>query len=263
MKKIGIIIVAVCSTFTGAFAQSMLKVRLADSSQFNISVDGRYFNRRGTSITVGDLPPGPHSLRIFALSVDRRGRGHEDVVFDGRVKTHNGMATLFVYDYNSDQVDETEQDMNNFPAPPPHSNGQRFRDQYVDDGDNNGAGGYNNNSSNNNYNNNGNGGQPPAAPVATGTLTQAKMDDLKAQVAAKETDVTKTALLKDALKDEKITTSQVSDIMDWFLFESSKVDFAKWAYPITVDHDNYASLENKFQYKASQDDLDGFIKGQK
>ena len=66
--------------------------------------------------------------------------------------------------------------------------------------------------------------------------------------------------LKDGLNGEKITTDQVSVMMDWFNFEATKVDFAKWAYPNTVDKENFISLENKFSYKNYQDDLDKFIK---
>jgi hypothetical protein len=266
MKKSVMVLLALSFSFSGAWAQSMLKVRLADSSQFNVSVDGRYFNRRGTSITVGDLPPGEHRLKIFQTQLDRWGRGHEAVVFEGRVKTHEGMATLFGYDIDRDQVTETEQDMSAFPAPPPaHQNGQRFRDQNYDAGNyGNGGNGSNNGYSNNNYNNNGYGGsqQSSAPPAEPSTVTDAKMDDLKTATAAKATDIEKTNLLKDELKNDKISTAQIGVIMDWFIFESSKVDFAKWAYPITVDKNAFPDLENKFQYKASQDDLDQFLKSQ-
>jgi Domain of unknown function (DUF4476) len=70
-------------------------------------------------------------------------------------------------------------------------------------------------------------------------------------------------LLKDELKNDKITTYQVSNIMDWFSFETSKVDFAKWAYNITLDKKYYRDLENKFSYKSYQDDLDKFINDQR
>jgi hypothetical protein len=161
-----------------------------------------------------------------------------------------------------------EQDMSSFPVHQPmHNNGQRFRDN-DNDGYNNGNDRNYNNGNNGDYGNNSNqpsynqqGNQQPQE--AQGTVTDAKMDDLKTSVAAKATDIEKTKLLKEELKNDKITTAQAGIIMDWFIFESSKVDFAKWAYNITVDKDYFPDLENKFQYKASQDDLDQFIKSQK
>ena len=48
--------------------------------------------------------------------------------------------------------------------------------------------------------------------------------------------------------------------VDWLSFESSKEEFAEWAYPITVDKDAYSSLESRFNYKNYQDDLDKFLK---
>ena len=48
--------------------------------------------------------------------------------------------------------------------------------------------------------------------------------------------------------------------MDFFNFEDSKVQFAKWAYPNTVDKENFATLESKLSYQNYVDDLDKFIK---
>jgi len=67
-------------------------------------------------------------------------------------------------------------------------------------------------------------------------------------------------VLKDALANETFVTYQVGNMMDWFSFESSKVDFAEWAYTKTVDKENFTDLENKLTYKNYRDDLDKFIK---
>ena len=67
-------------------------------------------------------------------------------------------------------------------------------------------------------------------------------------------------LIKDGLGGEKMTTDQVNTIMDFFNFEDSKVQFAKWAYPNTVDKENFATLESKLSYQNYVDDLDKFIK---
>ena len=52
-------------------------------------------------------------------------------------------------------------------------------------------------------------------------------------------------------------------MMDLFTFEATKVEFAKWAYQITVDTEYFIDLESKFAYKTSQDDLDKFLNQQK
>jgi hypothetical protein len=243
MKKFVIILIASCAGFLSSDAQSMLKVRMADNSAINVSVDGRYFNKRGTSVTVGDLPPGRHLLQIFAISQTRNGRGREQVIYEGKVKTHDGQVTIFQYDANSGDVQVDEAEMNQYLSEHPIPTQSQGSDnpQQGNTADN----------ANNN---------PGASPVPTGTLDDTKTDKLKTDVAAKKTDTEKMKVLKDALGNETFTSYQVANMMDWFSFESTKVDFAEWAYSKTVDKENFTDLENKLTYKNYRDDLDKFIK---
>ncbi len=252
MKKLLIVLLIIAGA-TISEAQTMLRVHLTDNTAVNVAVDGRYFNKRGTGVTVGDLPPGRHMLQIYAASQDRRGRTFQEVIYEGKVKTYNGMITLFTYDPASDGIDVQEQEISAYSSNlPPAAQGQG---QYQDNGNN----GYVNND-------NGNDVQPnisPVAPEKLGTLTDTKVDALKTNVASKNTDTEKMKLLKDGLKDEKMTTAQVGAMMDWFGFESSKVDFAEWAYSNTVDNEYFSDLDAKFTYKNYQDDLDKFIQSKK
>lgn len=245
MKKTVFIFVLAVSCCFGAAAQSMLKVSTRDgNTPINVSVDGRYFNKRGTSVTVGELPFGRHYLKIFTLKYTRRGRGYEDVIFEGDVNTDDGMVTLFVYDPESGNADVQQQDMNTYLAAHPRPARGNWNGS-------NAPGGYNRNTP-----------ASPAAPAPVSTLTDDRKNDLKGQVDAKKTDTEKMNLLKDALKNDKITTNQVGDMMDWFIFETAKEDFAKWAYSITSDKQYFSDLAGKFTYKTYQDDFDKFLKDQ-
>jgi hypothetical protein len=250
MKKIFFIIIILGTCLSRSVAQSMLKVRTANSMRINVMLDGRYFNKTGTSVTVGDLPPGRHRLKIFTIAETRRGRGYEEVIYDGKVRTEVGMITMLVYDPNTDQVDIQAQDINSYlnEHPIPDANAPQ----------NNDVGNESNNSISDNNNS-----APPASPAAISTLTSGKTDQLKVKVTAKKTDTEKMSLLKDELKNETLTISQVSDIMDWFSFEETKLLFAEWAYTYTVDTEYFTDLESKFTYKNYQDELDKFIKGKK
>ena len=240
MKKLLIILITIVC-FANAEGQSMVRVHLTDNTPINVAIDGRYFNKRGTGVTVGDLPPGRHRLQIYAVSQNRSGKAFEEVIYEGKVKTFNGMVTLFTYDPASGGVDIQEQDINAYSSNlPPATHGQ--------------------------YDNNGNDAASYASPVApgkSGTLTDTKIDMLKTKVTAKNTDTEKMKILKDGLKDEKMTTNQVGVMMDWLGFESSKVDFAKWAFDNTIDNEYFTDLDAKFTYKNYQDDLDKFIQSKK
>ncbi len=255
MKKLLILSLLVIAGVTGASAQSMLKVKLANNAQLNVEVDGRYFNKRGTSVTVGDLPPGRHRFTIYSVQQDRRGRGREEAIYSSRITTLPGYVTIVTYDPDSRELVKQEQDITTFQQnmPPAANNGGTYSQNNPPQVNNN----------NNDYGNDSryiDGSAPVASPIATGTLTDAKINDLKTKVADKKTDTEKWNALKDGLKNETETTDQIGAMMDWFNFESTKVDFAKWAYPNTVDKQNFSNLDNKLSYKNYVDDLDKFIK---
>lgn len=265
MKKI-LVFLVLAGALTTAQAQSMLKVRLADNAQFKVAVDGRYFNKLGTSITVGDLPYGRHTVKIYTYTQSRRGRTFEELIYTGSIKTYEGMISLFVLDpYTKEtRVSEEEIDAYGINQPAPNSPGRN--DRYIGTTgkfDTEPANKPNTNTATNNDDNY----VPPASPVASpvsadmlGTLTDAEQQKLKTKVEGKPTDTDRLLLIKSSLKNEKVTTMQVSDMMDWFTFESSKVDFVKWAYTITVDKEFYGDLAGKFAFKNSQDELNQFIR---
>ena len=265
MKKFLIVLMIFSGAAGICSAQSSIKVKLTDNSPFNVAVDGRYFNKRGTSVTVGDLPPGRHFLQIYSITNNRRGRGREEIIYEGKVRTSAGMVSLFTYDPYNRGTEITEMDINTFNSNrmPPYPNGDNgSRGNYIPDraGRNNDYSRNNNFQNNNNNNNNNDNYRQPAPPPVTGSLTDAKIDQLKTNIASKKTDTEKTTFLKGELKDEQITTAQLGTMMDWLSFESSKEEFAEWAYPITVDKDAFGTLEGKLTYKNYQDDLDKFLR---
>ena len=275
MKQLFVVLFAIVSFSANANGQSMLKVRLTDNSPITVSVDGRYFNKRGTSITVGDLPYGIHTLRIFGNSYSRWGHGYQEVIYRGRVRTFNGSITYVVYDpYNGD-LRINEENLRSSSDERRNNDGGYNRG--YDDNENRNNAVQNDPRDNNNRDINNkpaenvtNDAAPPAAlpgasPVKTEepTLTESRINKLKTKVAAKGTDTEKMKLLEESLKGDKISTFQVSVIMDWFSFESSKVEFAKWAYNMTTDKEFYPDLAGKFSFKDSQDELDKFLKSRK
>ena len=51
--------------------------------------------------------------------------------------------------------------------------------------------------------------------------------------------------------------------MQLFNFESSRLEFAKFAYPYTFDQGNYYKLNDAFQFESSIDELNEFVKNSK
>jgi|GEM_PF-1292699 len=60
-----------------------------------------------------------------------------------------------------------------------------------------------------------------------------------------------------------LDVTQVETIMKLFSFEDQKLEFAKFAYPKTIDKENYFMLNSVFSFSSSTDDLDNFITTEK
>lgn len=241
-------------------AQSMLKVRLSDNGPITVSVDGRYFNKRGTSVTVGDLPYGNHTLKIFGMSRRYyRGRQVLDQLYSGRVRTYQGMITHFNFDPQSGTIHTEDQDIHREETYRNTERTDTYPDRTTDRSDYTAP----TTPVTTDEEQPRTSTSPAASPVSSeglSTFTDAKMAKLKSKTNAKNNDTEKMNILKDGLKNERLTTYQVSEIMDWLSFENTKVAFAKWAYDKTSDHEYFSDLTQKLSNKAYQDELMEFLK---
>ncbi len=268
MKQLSLVFLLCCLTVIG-YAQSQLRVHLTDNSRINVSVNGRYFDRRGTTVTVGDLPPGRHYVKIFRTTYDQRGRYFDRLVYQGTVRTSNGMITNFMMNPLTRRVSIRTNPIEMRPGyrsqqPPSQSHyyyDERNKDEQQDMQPDNrneapvaeeqpAAAPLPE-------------GVPAASPVPEGSFSDDEVAFAKKKVAARKTDTEKLKYLKDVLKKETVTTIQVGDMMDWFMFESSKLDFAKWAYHITTDQEFYPDLASKFRYNSSKEELESFLNSKK
>jgi hypothetical protein len=50
-------------------------------------------------------------------------------------------------------------------------------------------------------------------------------------------------------------------MLSWFSFESTRLEFAKWAYDGTIDRQNYWKLEDEFSFSSSKTELSQHIQG--
>ena len=304
MKKLTAIFILLVTGIIPSIAQSMLKVSLTDRKPITISLDSRYFNKRGESVTVGDLPQGRHYLKISILDQNRQGTNYERTIYEGKIKTYRGQVTNIIYDAYNGTIVATEEDIQpliNQPVDATHNaqnynnrnlnnydqrdgqhndnnntqpdNNNTYNERREDNHDNTNGQATNNKNSNNTSDGFVNSPLPPGTPLASPETPEkatpatpakaAKLDKLKKKIAAKPTDTDKFNTLKEALKKDKFTTAQVCTIMEWFTFESSKVEFAQWAYPNTTDKVQFNKVKDKLPTKSYRQEIDKFLKDQK
>lgn len=255
MKRIAALFAISLSGFTGASAQnpngsSAINIRMSDSSPIMIVLDGRQFKKHGPSLTIGNLPAGIHSLRVYYADPENsvtygNYRPHPQLAYKGRINIEPGSMFYCTIDgarrtiSASRMVEGSEQSY------------AISADAYVD-----------NNNYNNAYRNDSNPpanttdeNNPPPANNSMNGLSNNEMNTLKTSVNEKIADVEKLNVIKEYLADKPFTTAQVSEMMDWLNFETTRLDLAKWGYDKAGDRENYAQLNNKFSYQNSKNEL--------
>ena len=228
MKNIFIAIMFLLAS-SAAFAQSrraVLKVRLSDHSPLTVTIDNRVYDRHGTAITIGDLPAGSHYLKVYEYKAYRdEPGGAAKLLYSGYVRTRrNTITTCVVNPYKGKVMLRTR------PLDEEDEWNDRREPDYRQYDDRN-------------------------------VLSQQDMDDLKSRVNDRITDTDKLKLMKSVLANTTYYTAQVQKMMGWLSFESSKLEFAKWAYTAVMDAKNYWKLESEFSFSSSKDEFNDYIQG--
>jgi hypothetical protein len=91
-------------------------------------------------------------------------------------------------------------------------------------------------------------------PMAEADFIQAKQT-----IASKSFEDSKLTIAKQIVGSNCLLSWQVKEIMLLFTYESSKLEFAKFAFPYTLDQGNYFKVNDAFTYESSIDDLNKFL----
>ena len=102
---------------------------------------------------------------------------------------------------------------------------------------------------------------PPPVPVGPMAMDERTFNDLKRSISESSFEDTKLSTAKTVLNNNFISTHQVVELCNLFLFENSKLDFAKFAYKKTVDQNNYFNVGSVFSFDSSRKSLNDFISG--
>jgi hypothetical protein len=84
-------------------------------------------------------------------------------------------------------------------------------------------------------------------------------DQALESISSKTFEDSKLTIAKQIAGSNCLRSKQVKDIMKLFTYESSRLEFAKYAYKYTWDINNYFLLNDAFEYESSIDDLNRYI----
>jgi len=130
-----------------------------------------------------------------------------------------------------------------------------------------GNGGYGNNNHGNGGHGNGgywnsNGYGPSDNPRCNMPMPTNEFNSLKAQVNARYFDSSRLTVAKQACRYNCMTSDQIRDLCRIFSYESSRLDFAKYAFEYCYDRYRYYMVGQAFTYSSSVDDLNRYITNQ-
>ena len=146
-----------------------------------------------------------------------------------------------------------------------HGNGGYGNGGYGNNNHGNGGhgnGGYGNGGYGNNgyWNNNGYG--PSDNPRCNMPMPTNDFNSLRSQVRARYFDSSRMTVAKQACRYNCMTSDQIRDLCKEFSYESSRLDFAKYAFEYCYDRYRYYIVGQAFTYSSSVDQLNRYITNQ-
>lgn len=90
-------------------------------------------------------------------------------------------------------------------------------------------------------------------------MSTADFGDARSSVASSSFDDTRLSTAKQIISANCMNAAQISTLLGVFSFESSKLEFAKYAYPFCVDKNNYYKINNAFTFESSKAELNTYV----
>jgi hypothetical protein len=240
--------------------RSALRVRMTDNRPLTLVIDGRHFQRYGNVLTVGDLPPGRHDIRVYYYYPATAGNGYKgyrakaQLVYSGTMRLEPSSMYYCTVDgdYGKMQVRQSHVvSLNDGERNYPIDNDEEFTDPTVrhgykleepkpkaEDPARSGALSYNND-----FN----------------LLSQQQLDELKQKADEQLVDADKIKLMEAYLKGRSFSTAQVGVMMNWLNFETARLDFAKWCYGKVSDSEHFLQLKDQFTFQDNKTELERYV----
>lgn len=231
-------------------ATGVLRVRFDDRSPAVVAVNGRHFQKSGRAFTIGDLPRGRSYVKVYAFRAYRDGGGgHARLVYEGKVRIHPGIVTYCIVERNTGRVliyfrdpggagSYHDPDFDD-PAAAPETVAPATRESGPAATDKR---------------------RTPGAPGRQ-TLSAADIKELEKQVNGHIADEDKLRLMQELLEELSVSTAQVKEMLSWLGAETTRLEFAIWAYGRVTDPQQYHQLTAAFIYDSSKETLSSYING--
>jgi len=228
---------------------SALNLKMFDNGMFSVVLDNNAAFSKSNYFSAASIAPGYHKLKVIRLYHNPySGHPIQKVVFKGWI-TIPAKSVVYAQINCNNQFDMVKVEPYFYPPVYDDCSNDNWNHDY----------GY---STNYGYEGNGWCGTPtPPVPPAPMCMSHMEFIQLKSSIENKSFESSKLQIAKQALGYNNFSSVQIADLMRSFDFETTKLDFAKCAYPKVIDKQNFYLVNNAFTFESSIQDLNQFVAG--
>ena len=260
-----------------AYDGTRLTVTSISNNKMFVEVDGRRFNLDGNTVSIANIRPGIHNVRVIRELKKRSGWNlgigsrTEEVIYSIRLTLRNGYHfDILVNRFGKTLIDERRIDPNDDwyndddPYYDKDRNGDRDED-WEENRDNKGRDNRDWDNEQDNINDRDDRNDRDSRDADYDDDYSRSMNDRDFSQ-AKETlrkewfENTRLTTAKQIIDRNYFTSQQVRDMLLLFTFENNRLDIAKYAYGKTVDKGNYFIVNDAFTFNNNKEKLSEYIR---
>jgi hypothetical protein len=264
MKKIILVSIAALLQIVSV-ANSKLTINTPVNSTLKVVINGRKYYSNNNLIAIKNLQPGYHTLSIYYIKnrndFNQFYNNGADNFWRKVVQRQVLIRENFVYDITVNRFgkpffDQQEQN-STFWRSSRDGNEDDFSDSDIENWDaNNGfEDDYNDVDFFRKHANNSIG-----LGFARTVMPANQFSNLKQTLKNQNFENSRLEMAKQIVNKNWFNTNQITDLLNLFDFETSKLNLAKLAYERVIDKQNYFTITNAFNMQSSKDELMKFIR---
>ena len=209
-------------------ASSVLNISLHDQAAFNVIINGKPYNHQASSYSIAELQPGRHFVEIIRFDRVHNGRSyvfsHPRVIFSDYIRLGSGIELTGYINHRHRFVETSKIARVHVPAPV-----QQVR------------------------------ARPNRSYPVRMAMDQRSFMHLKQSLEQSRNDSHRMNMARQATAAGYLSSGQVRELMLTFKSESSRLEYAKFAYPYTLDPQNYHVVHTSLRSPASSRNLHRYL----
>lgn len=251
LLAIGLMMIAGKSSATSGFMLTNL-----EGSHIYVVFSGDVFYPESSRFELFDVAPGRHSLEVYRYSRDSRGFYTRNAML-----VYRGAVTLGKRERVTGQLTADGRLVITGRVPVKPSTPGKGKSGYNSHGNSgynsHGKSGYSSRG-NSGYNSHGTSGYSPDYS-SSAMFSVPEFNRLLITLSEASFEQTRLLIAREAVASRVLTAEQVYMIMLRFSFESTKLEFAKFAYSRTMDKSSYFIVHRAFSFDSSKRELTRYI----